>query len=621
MIRFTCSKCGKHLKAPSEYAGRRVICTRCGKSLQAPSPDAPPDANWLEPSEDADLDRTVDIAGRRSWLRGVSVPVLCMWGGGLLVVIAAVFMVLASIKVDPYDQAVRALKTSDPTQSQSALEWLSEADPVDMQRPKVTAALENILLNGDVHRNLDPDLVLRTYLTWADKSNVPALARMVQNPTAPGWDTRKTALAMDALAKLGDERGYAALAEKLADPNLHDQAINALRIAGPSSSGAVAPYAFDRDPNTRDRAVRLLTEFGATPRTIGDAAFARLRAPQADVRRGAIQWFLENGPDSDRQKADGAKLLGKMLADESPDVTDRVMRALKTWATKDCLPDLVEYARRDQLTPGGNADLIEVLARFPDPSAADAIALQLKNPNTRAKSLQALLKLGPVAENSVLASINNPDVATQKEARSVARMLKISDERMLDQTLKDVADSRIARSRTALHRLAEIRPDATNRAKVSLALNATLVDPSRGLSDESLNALRVWGTSANVDTLVGMLGPYDRNSGRNVRVIEFIGALKDPRAAAALAPGLENGRERDAISKALRTIGAPAEDAVVPYLDSLNGAVRCEATRILAEVGTPKSMDALDQAYQGAGGDLDFSRELQVAMQRISARK
>src|SRR5262249_12252449 len=156
-----------------------VICTRCGKSLKAPAPETPPDKTWLEPAEDADLDRTVDSAGRRSWLRGASWPVRGMWGGGLLTVIVAIILVLTWIKIDPYDNAVRALKTDDPEHSRPALEWLSEQDPVAVQRPKVTAALENILLNGDVHKNLDPDLVLRTYLTWADKNNVPALARMV----------------------------------------------------------------------------------------------------------------------------------------------------------------------------------------------------------------------------------------------------------------------------------------------------------------------------------------------------------------------------------------------------------------------------------------------------------
>jgi hypothetical protein len=622
MIRFTCPKCDKHLKAPPEYAGKHVRCVRCGFSQTAPSPDQQPRPSWLEPPE------TVGLANpptpRRSQQRKGISPVLLGLGLCALVLIIA-GAVLAYVLATPngFDQALLDMRTADSAKSKSALEWLSEQDPQDVQRPKVTAALEKLIVDGDVHKNLDPDLVLRVYLAWADTDSAPAMTRMVQNPTMPQWSTQKTALVMAALAKLGDERTYPALAEKLGDPNLHDQALNALRVVGPKANKAVIEVAyFDGNADTRLRAKRLLDEFNVSPKMIVDEAFARLKSPQADVRRSVIGWFVDNAPTDDAQKALGAKLLGKVLLDQSPGVGGKVLRALKTWATKDCLPDLVEYARREQKTAAGNPELLEVLGYFPDRSAAEAMALQLTNNNTRAKASQALLKLGPSADDAVLHYINDPDLSVQKEARGLSRMLKISDDQQLDQTLKDVADSRIARSRAALHHLAQMRPDEASRTKVSKALNATLLEPTRGLSDESLNALIVWKTRENVDTLLKMLGPYDKSGmGRNARVIEFLGALKDPRSAAALAPGLEHGRERSAVSKALKVIGAGAQDAVLPYLDSLNEATRIEACRILGEVGTTQSLDPLQKAYDGAGGDPVFSQELQVAMQRIMARK
>jgi hypothetical protein len=626
MIRFTCPKCDKHLKAPPEYAGKHVKCMRCGHSITAPAPDQKPGPSWLEPPETvglADPDRAAPTALRQNpQPKRMSPRLLGLGIGAAVLVIAGVVLAYVLLAPSRLDQALLDLRTSDPARSKSALQWLSEQDPLDAQRPKVTAALEVLIVDGDVHKNLDPDLVLRVYLAWADKDNAAAMTRMVQNPTMPNWSSQKTALVMTALAKLGDERAFPALAEKLADPKLHDQALNALRVAGPKSKNAVVAMAFDDNPDTRLRAQTLLDEFGASPKLIADEAFARLKSPQADVRRSAIGWFVKNSPNDGAQKAEGAKLLGKLLLDQSAKVSDKVLHALKTWAAKDCLPDLVEYARRDQKTVAGNPELLEVLARFPDPSAAEAMALQLTNSNTRAKAAQALLKLGPVADNAVLQYINDPDLAVQKEARALSRLLKISDDRQLDQTLKDVADSRIARSRAALHHLAQIRPDDASRAKVSKALNATLLEPTRGLSDESLNALIVWSSPENVDTLLKMLGPYDKSGmGRNARVIEFLGALKDPRAAAALAPGLEHGRERSAVSKALKVIGAAAQNAVFPYLDSLNEATCIEACRILGEIGTDKSLDPLQKAYRRAGGDPVFSQELQVAMQRIMARK
>ncbi len=86
-------------------------------------------------------------------------------------------------------------------------------------------------------------------------------------------------------------------------------------------------------------------------------------------------------------------------------------------------------------------------------------------------------------------------------------------------------------------------------------------------------------------------------------------------------PGLEHGRERPLVSTALKSIGSKAQDAVAPYLNSLNEATRIEACRILGEIGTTKSLDALEDAFDHAGGDAAFSQELQAAMQRIAARK
>jgi HEAT repeat protein len=632
MIRFTCPNCHKHLKAPREYAGKHVKCTRCGHPMTAPSPETKPGPTWLEPPESVNLaapDRaasnahTQAVPSQKPKIKGVSPTTIGLGIGAALVVIGAITLAVVIFATpSQLDQALTDLKGSDPAKSNAALQLLAETDPQDAGRSKVTAALETLIVDGDMHKNLDPDVVLRTYLLWVNKDNVPAMTRMVRTPTMPHWNNQKAALVMTALAKLGDERAFPALAEKLADPALHDQAINALRVAGPKSQKAVLNFAFDNDPNTRMRANNILAEFNVPPKAVADEAFARLKSPQADVRGSAVGWFVENGPNDDRQKNEGAKLLGKLLVDQPADVCSKVLQALKSWATKDCLPDLAEYARREQKSVAGSPELIDVLAHFSDPTAAEAIALQLPNVNTRAKASQTLLKLTPpVADNAVLHYTNHPDLAVQKEARALSRLLKISDDRQLDQTLADVADSQISRSRTALHHLAQLRPNDASRAKVSTALNATLLEPTRGLTDESLNALRVWSSKENIDTLVKMLGPYDKaGMGRNARVIEFLGALKDPRAAAPLALGLDHGRERGLVSKALKMIGPEVQDAVIPYLGSPNEATRIEACRILGEVGTSKSLDPLRRAYNGAGGDNLFSNELVAATQKIMAR-
>jgi HEAT repeat protein len=129
----------------------------------------------------------------------------------------------------------------------------------------VTATLEPLLFQGDARGNVDPDLLLRAYLHWADQENVPCLIRMVENPNLPCWDTGKTGLVMQTLGKLQDNRAADALARKLDDPKLRDQAVDALKLMGPGAESAVVDYLFADDPATRQRAGDLLAAYGAAP--------------------------------------------------------------------------------------------------------------------------------------------------------------------------------------------------------------------------------------------------------------------------------------------------------------------------------------------------------------------
>jgi hypothetical protein len=242
--------------------------------------------------------------------------------------------------------------------------------------------------------------------------------------------------------------------------------------------------------------------------------------------------------------------------------------------------------------------LIDVLVQFPDETAAEAIALQLKDPALRAKAVQAMLKLGPVASEAVLHFLNHSDEGVRKEAASLCRLLKIPADRQLGQILADVADARKARSRTALEHLARLRPDTASQALVSNALNAPLLDPDAGIRDAALDAVRIWATQANTATLVKLLGSlHGKRTGSDARTNE--------RVAGALV-----------------AIGSGVEEAVFSLLKSPEGLVRYSACWILAEVGTEKCVPPL----RSAGGaylevDQDFYRQTQAAVARVMARK
>jgi hypothetical protein len=587
-IKISCTHCGRRLKLYSEQAGKKCKCPRCGQAFEAPATIPSAAANGSPSRRWGKLDRRVLRAG-------TAIAVVTV---GILLV------VLIYLRMHSVGPRLTALSGDDPAARSEAVLWLAQADPQDSARARVTAALEPIVFEGDVRGSLDPDLVLRAYLHWANQDNVPSMIRMVENPSLPSWRPEKTGWVMETLGKLQDNRAADALARKLSDPQLHDQAVDALKLMGPGAEGSVVEYLFAGDAATRQRAADLLADYGTDPAAVLDEARARLKSNDPEEQRAAAEWFAENPPQSDAEKGRSAGALAGLLGDLSPEVNGVALRALKLWATKDCLPELVDYAHR--LEKAGNTKqvaanksaLIDVLVQFPDEAAADAIGLQLKDPAQREKASQALLVLGPIASDTVSHYINHPDEGVRKEAQRLSRELKVASDHQLDQILGDIDDARKARSRTALEHLARLRVDETSRAMVSKALNAPLADPDAGIRDAALDAVRVWGTQENTTALVNLLGtvPPERKE--------------------------HDARTSDKVVQALISLGSGAEDAVAPLLRSPDGLVRRQACFILSKIGTEKSVAPLDAAASAyVTVDRDFYLQTQDAIAKVRARK
>jgi hypothetical protein len=143
-----------------------------------------------------------------------------------------------------------------------------------------------------------------------------------------------------------------------------------------------------------------------------------------------------------------------------------------------------------------------------------------------------------------------------------------------------------------------MRPDDSNRAKVSKALNAPLLDADARIRDDALEAVRVWATQENTATLLKLLGSLH-------------GGPKDP-----------DGPTGEKIARALISIGPGAEEAVIPLLKSSEGLARCESCRVLAEIGTDKSVQRLKDAASAYNTvDVGFYLQAKEAAAKILARK
>ncbi len=593
-IKFSCASCGHHLKANPDQAGKHCKCTRCGHVMTVPAPTAIPVAAVGSPS--ASPARPAKRPSRFGLFLSASIA-------GVALVAAILLAVSLYVHTHEVDLKLADLAGNVPAARSQAVVWLAEAVPQDNRRAQVTAALEPLVVEGDVREQLDPDLVLRAYLHWANQDNVPTLIRMVEVHPRSSWSNGKTGQVMVTLGTLQDKRAADVLAQKLIDPKLHDQAVDALKLLGADAQEAVIPFAFADEPDTRQRAEKLLASYGTTQRAVFAEARRRLLSNDQDEMHSAVAWFAENAPDDDAEKADVAAPLAALLGDHSPRVNQLALRSLKRWANKDCLPQVVAFADRQEKaeknkeSAASNAALIDLLAQIPDEKAADAVALWLKDPEQRGLAVQALLKMGPAATEPVLKHINSPEADVRKEALSLCNRLKIPADRQLEQTLADVADARKPRSRAALQHLAQLRPDDANRAKVSAALNAPLLDTDAGIREAAVDAVRVWATKENTTTLL---------------------KLQDKLCA---EPKIDTVC-LDRISQVLISIGPDVQEAVIPMLKSPLPAVRGEACRILGEVGTDKGAQALKDAGNAwLPVDPNFYNYTQLSIAKIAARK
>jgi HEAT repeat protein len=633
-IHASCPHCHHKYTLDDRQAGKTLLCKHCHKPFvlgpspgpgaapagpsrqavqsRAPAPARPGPRDRDDEEDDRERPPRARKKSRLPLILGLSL------GGGALAILGIVLLVFASLPSE-LDRNLAALKEGEPEARALAIQWFNSAEPQPAHRARVTAALEGRLALS-TRPQVAHDL-LNAYLRWADKDNVPTMIAMVDNPPSRFWGPPMTGMVMEALGRIKDERAVEVLARKLSDFFVHDQAVNALKQIGPGAEKIVLGYLFHPDGGTRNRARDLLVGYGVKQEAMAAEAVRRLQSAQAGEQRTAAAWFAENPPADKASCAAVAPALAKLLDDLSADVRAQALRGLKFWGDSNCLPKLLEFARREEKAAFGNQLLVEVLVQFKDERAAEAIALQLPNFHNRGNAAQALAVMGPVAGKAVLPYLNHPDGGVQAEARRLCGLLKVSAERQLEQTIADTAGPETARRRAALQYLAKLVPEPANRVKVSKALNPALLDPDNGVREDAITAVKTWSTKENTAALVKALEASAGGLGRNGRIIEILGLLNDPQAAPALAKGLDNFFERGAVTKILKNMGPAAEAAVVPYLQSKDGGTRVEACRILGDIGTKTSLNALMAAAQVFQRDGGFVNEAQAAYQKILARR
>jgi HEAT repeat protein len=141
-----------------------------------------------------------------------------------------------------------------------------------------------------------------------------------------------------------------------------------------------------------------------------------------------------------------------------------------------------------------------------------------------------------------------------------------------------------ARKHAAAGWLSRQRLDASRQTEVAKALDTLLTSPQKELHRPALDALKVWGTTDNVPSLIVEL--QDETSGDRGVAIEVAGKIKDPRPVPLVAKWLPNFFEGDKARDALQAMGPAAQGEVVKYLFHPDGGARDRAAFLLRSYNT-----------------------------------
>jgi HEAT repeat protein len=327
-------------------------------------------------------------------------------------------------------------------------------------------------------------------------------------------------------------------------------------------------------------------------------------AQPGDVFRAteACKWIAKQKVD-DARRANVIDRLEPLLAEVF--IRDEAARTIGKWASKDQVPLLITML--DNQSGAVKKVGFDNLARLKDDRAAEPLARKLTDFPERGNAAIALLAFGPTAEKEVAKYAFDPDNGVQSEARKVLKGYKTKDAVYVAQAIDDLTTGDNNRKQHAAAWLEKAPVDAKLQEGVAKALDPLVADNDRGVRDSALKAIKTWASRENTSSLVNLLADQDVNVRK--LAIETLGKLKDERAIVPIGIRLSDGADRQTASLILRTMGPMVEiPEVIGGLGNQDAAVRLEICRILAAVGSSKSVPSLQRIAK-----VDKNKDVQIA--------
>jgi len=208
------------------------------------------------------------------------------------------------------------------------------------------------------------------------------------------------------------------------------------------------------------------------------------------------------------------------------------------------------------------------------------------------------------------------NLATAQAAAAKANEPKAFGSGEREKLLRDLKDRNEWTVRAAADRLAKAPAD-DHPEEIAAALAGLLSDRSNLIRTSAAKALVTWATAANCAALRPLAG--DSDLWLRQAVMQALARFPTAENAEAVAGRLVEMSDRGEAGAALRKMGPVAEPAVLVYLKDRDGWVRLEACKVLADIGTSKSLPALETF--GASGQGFDKPESEKAIRAIQGRQ
>lgn len=564
------------------------------------------------------------------------------------------------------------LKSGDNNKRREALRAFYDSAPLESRRGEVARAIDRAA--GDKDNGVRSDSV-KALGVWGDGKSLDALIASLGDPNYGVRDEL-----FEAIARLApNEKGAEAIIPYLSKEQ--GRALKALKGIGTAAEGPLLKVAEEGgDTKLRQEACRALKEMGTTqslpalqriaelkiggevarqaPESIKEInrrypnddewrkLIRQLRVPEARLRREGAE-RLEKCKVEESRKPEAARALDALVAEEDRFMQGAALRAMRFWGDAGTRDVLIRWLEDPKLWP--YREVLEVLVALgPDERAALAIARASKK--DRRLALEALGKMGPVAEPAVIEMIRNAgdDGFLRKDACKLLSKIGHSQEavdalreaskgpsnrenvdsvRRLQDRLDgraefvdpaDLTGSDGGKRRAALEQLLALPPGSKleDRDQVARALDATWKINDVFIKGMLREAVIAWGDAKSVDALVEFLSTPDPKQWEEA-LLALVKLRPDARTAELLASRFAKDPRR--VTEYGQQMPAQFEVQLQAFARDGDPKLRLEACRALGQVGTPSSIPTL-QTLAARAGDDEVARDAEDAMKTITAR-